>query len=107
MRSLLSFRVFLHENGLAQRSGANQDLVLWSDVVTMKEIVLYERPPLLVGAAQYLLPKFASRTYAVWCRDDRKFGFSVHSIKNVDRLGEMLRQVSLDRGIPWMVQEID
>jgi hypothetical protein len=100
-------RVQVHEHGFVHRLGAKRDLVAWSDIAAIKEIVLYERLPLLKGPAQLLLPKVSSRSYAISCHDGKSFNYDVNSFKKVDHLGEILRKVSDDGEIPWTIEEID
>ena len=66
---------------------------------------MYERPPVLKGPAQLLLPKVLSKSYVVTRKDEKEFQFDGNSIRGHDKLAEMIGAETVDRGVAWTIVE--
>lgn len=105
VRWLLSHEVDLCEEGFRYRQGKGCEEIPWSGVASVRQIVLYQRPPLLKGPAKLLLPEMASKSYVVTTKDGKDFSFDGDSVKNIKRFGKLLREQVDRAGVPWEVVE--
>ena len=79
--------------------------VLWSGVVRAKETILYERPPVLKGAAKFLVPKVASSNYTVVAASGKEYLFTGDSVGRIKQFGKLLRAHAEKLGLPWETEE--
>jgi hypothetical protein len=69
------------------------------------ETVLYERLPIVKGAAKAPMQSVKNCSYTV-CRDDgEKFEFNGNSVRSVRKLGDSIRDEVHKRNVPWRVVE--
>ena len=61
IRSLSSLRVAVGVHGLSVTRKDGTDVIAWADIISVRETRLYERAPLLKGAAKYALLKVMSK----------------------------------------------
>jgi hypothetical protein len=104
-RWLLSHGVDVCADGFCYRVGASGDNVRWSEVASIRETVLYERPPLLKGAAKLLLPKMKSRSFLVTTKAGKDYSFDGNSVKGINRFAELLRKQADRFTLPWDIVE--
>jgi hypothetical protein len=104
-RWLLYHDVELCEHGFRYRQGKATEEVPWSAVTSVRETILYERPPILKGPAKLLLPKLASRSYTVITKSGKKYSFDGNSIKRIKRFGALLHERVDQVGVPWETVE--
>ena len=88
-------------NGFRYRRWGEDTEIAWTTVALIREIILYERPPILKGPASLLLPKIASKSYLVTTSDGQKFCFDGNSVAKIKRLGEMLHERAMALELPW------
>ena len=103
--SLASLRVYVGARGFAVSRRDRLDIFLWDQIGGLKEIHVYERPPVLKGPAQLLLPKVLSKSYVVTRKDEKEFQFDGNSIRGHDKLAEMIGAETVDRGVAWTIVE--
>jgi hypothetical protein len=104
-RWLTSHEVELCENGFRYREGKNCEEVAWTAITSIRETVLYERPPLLKGPAKLLLPKLANKSYTVITKNGKEFAFTEESIKRLKHFEKLLRERAAVAGVPWETVE--
>lgn len=104
-RSLSSRGFALCADGFRYREGDACDDVPWSDIEGIREIVTYERPPVLKGPAALLVPKVASYSYAIVHKSGKTFHFDGNAVKNIKRFGAKLRECAEARQLGWQVVE--
>jgi hypothetical protein len=104
-RSMLSFRVRIGENGFALVEKKAVRVIAWEDVVSVREIHLYERPPLLKGVAKYALPKTMSKSFVVTIDGGDPFEFD-GNMRGHTKLAKMIKEDTDRRGIPWEIEEV-
>ncbi len=105
VRWLYSHSVELCENGYRYREGKHFDEVPWELITSIRETVVYERPPILKGPAKILLPKTSSRNYVVTVKSGKQYGFDCNSVRAIARFGELLHERAKSTGIPWETVE--
>lgn len=105
IRSLFSFRVRVgrHGLGVADRSGGR--VIRWDDIVSVEEVHLSERPPVLKGVAKYALPKVVSKSYVLALRAGEPFGFDGNTVKGHNQLAQLIREETGPRDVPWQIRE--
>jgi hypothetical protein len=104
-RGLLSHCVEIYANGFRYCSGRSAECVLWTHVSHVRELILYERHPILKGPAKFLLPKVASTSYLVHTISGKEYGFDGNSIRSIKRFGNLLREQSQRLSLPWETVE--
>jgi len=100
-RFLLSHRVDVCANGFRFFSRGGPDDVLWADISLIRESIHYARPPLLKGAARFLLPKVASTSYTVIMKDGKEYSFDGNSTEGIKLLGLIFRRHADRVSVPW------
>ena len=105
VRSLFSFRLCVAQNGFCVSDKKSNRIIGWADIVSVREIHLYERPPILKGVAKYLLPKIKSKSFVVTVSQGEPFVFDGNNVKWHLSLAEMIKEEAERRGIPWKVVE--
>jgi hypothetical protein len=105
MRSLWSLRVHLGEKGFAVSRQHDVDVFLWNQIESVTETHVFERPPLLKGPAQLLLPKVQSKRYSVKRKDDKEFFFDANAIRSHDMLAGFIKRQTDPLSVPWGVVE--
>jgi hypothetical protein len=105
VRWLLSHRVEFCENGFRYHEGRATEEVTWVSVASIRERILYERPPILKGPVKLLLPKMASSSYVVVTTNAKEYSFDGNSIRRIKRFGELLRERAGQAGVPWETVE--
>ena len=101
LRWLLRHEVGICTNGFRYQQGDESDDVLWRDVASIRETIVYERPPILKGPAKLLLPKLASKSYTVITKAGMEYGFNGDSVRNLKRFAELLREQGNRARISW------
>ena len=81
LRVISARRVELCPGGLRFWSGSIAEEVPWAEVRAIRETTVYQRPPVLKGEAQLLLPKLASKGYTVVAASGKVFACDGNSIK--------------------------
>jgi hypothetical protein len=104
-RSLSARSVDFCNDGFRYRQGEVCDEVRWEEIDRIREIIIYERPPVVKGAASMLIPKKASHSYHVFCKSGKEYNFNGDSVKEIGRLGALLRERAEGRGLAWEVLE--
>jgi hypothetical protein len=97
--------ISIRELGLLYREPGRTIPAFWEDIALVKEIHLFERPPLLKGPAKLLLPKLKSVSYVVFTLDGTFMTFDGNTVSNLAPLGEVLAREIKSRGIEWVVEE--
>jgi hypothetical protein len=105
MRSLWSLHVYLGEKGFAVSQQHNLDLFIWNQIAQVTETHVYERPPVLKGAAQFLLPKVKSKRYLVTRKDEKQFPFDGNAIRGHEMLAGLIKKQTDPVGVPWAIVE--
>jgi hypothetical protein len=105
MRSLFSLRVHVGQKGFRVTEGKTSRVILWSEIVSVQETHLYERPPLLKGVAKYALPKMMSTSFVVQRKVGEGFGFDGNTISEHEELADMIKEETDSRNIPWEIVE--
>ena len=105
VRWRLAHDVEMYENGFRYRASKNSEEITWDAVASIRETILYERPPVLKGPAKLLLPKVASKSYTVITISGKEYRFDGNSIKQIQRFGEMLREQAQIAGLTWETVE--
>jgi hypothetical protein len=105
VRSLFSFRLRVGQNGFAVSEKKAMRVVGWDDIVSVQEIHLYERPPLLKGVAKYALPKTMSRSFVLIAKQGDPVAFDGNTIKGHSKLAKMIQEETSRRNIPWEIVE--
>jgi Protein of unknown function (DUF3592) len=104
-KALLSHRVELFANGFRFGPQDSAEVALWTNVVRVRETILYERPPILKGAAKLLLPKIASASYVIVTKSGKEYGFDGNSIKEIQTFAQVLRDLANRLSLPWETVE--
>lgn len=105
VRSLSSHRVCIFSGGFLYSFAREADAVPWGKVEVIKEIITYERLPIVKGPAKYLVPKEASFRYVIVSRGGKEYTFDGDSIQRIKRFGKVLRQQATEQGIQWVTEE--
>jgi hypothetical protein len=105
VRSLFSLRVRVAQNGFSVIYQTAARDVRWEDILSVQEIHLYQRPPVLKGVAKYALPKMRSKSFVVKMQQGEPFAFDGDTIKGHSRLAAMIKEETDRRNIPWEVVE--
>jgi hypothetical protein len=105
VRSLVSLRVRIGQNGFAVLDKASARYYGWDEIQSVQETHLYERPPILKGVAKYAIPKVLSKSFIVKIKEGEQFGFDGTTIKGHTKLAQMLKQETEQRKIPWEIVE--
>ncbi len=106
-RWLLAHRVEVRPDGFRYGAGASADEVPWSDVVLIRELIRYERSPVLKFPARLLLPKLDRTSYAVTTAGGKAYYFGVNSVRGIRRFGAALREQATRSGVRWETVEQD
>jgi hypothetical protein len=105
VRSLFSFRLRVYQNGFAVSEKKGERVVGWEDILSVQETHLYERPPILKGAAKYALPQTMSKSFIVTVKLGGPVAFDGNTIKGLSKLAKMMQEETGRRNIPWEVVE--
>jgi hypothetical protein len=99
-RSLQSQVTIVHENGLHLEDRSESIDVLWTDLVEVVEIDVYERIPVLSSPANMLLPRWKSKRCEVSIRGElHPRNFDGNSIHKISRFVSTLRTACRKHGI--------
>jgi hypothetical protein len=98
--------VSFRSEGLLYRDSAQMLAMFWEDIAAIKEIHLYERPPILKGPAKLALPKMKSKSYLVITSAGTEIGFDGNTVDRIHLLGDVLRKEATSRHIPWTIEEV-
>ena len=104
-RGLIGRRVEVCAAGLRYFAEDIGEDVPWNEIAGIRETLLYERPPILKGPAQLILPKFVSAFFLVVTTSGRELRFDGNSIKGIRRFGEILREQAGRLDLPWETVE--
>jgi hypothetical protein len=104
-RGLIAHRVEVYADGFRHHTRGGVEAVRWADVAGVRETILYERPPVLKGAARLLIPKVASTSYAVATRAGKVYEFDGNAVKAIRRFGRVLRAQADRLALPWETVE--
>jgi hypothetical protein len=99
--SLIARRVEFCANGFRYFTKGSVEEVSWAGVASIRQTVIYEKPPLLKGPAKALLPKMASSTYDVVTKSGKEYSFNGDSVKRFKKFIGLLREQAEKSGIPW------
>lgn len=102
---LISCRVEWCRDGFRYVSRRTDDEVRWNEIRAVQERIVYERPPVVKGPAQLLLPKIASVSYMVTAATGKDYDFDGNSVKAIKRLGNLLREEAKRHALPWTTVE--
>ena len=105
MRSLVSLRVCVCQNGFAVIDRKSTQIVAWEEIDSVQETHLYQRPPVLKGVAKYALPKLMSKSFLVRITGREPFGFDGDTIKGHSKLAQMIKEETDRRNISWEIVE--
>jgi hypothetical protein len=105
MRSLWSLHVYLGEKGFAVSQEHNVDLFIWNQIAGVTETYVFERPPILKGPAQLLLPKVKSKRFLVTRKDEKQSVFDGNAIRSHELLAKFIKRQTDPLGIPWSIVE--
>jgi hypothetical protein len=101
MRSLWSLHVYLGEKGFAVSQQHHLDLFIWNQISSVTETHVFERPPVLKGPAQLLLPKAKSKRFLVTREDEKQFPFDGNAIRSHEMLATFIKRETDKLGVPW------
>jgi hypothetical protein len=105
LRRLRVHRVDWCENGFRYWEGERFDEVVWETVESVRETLLYERPPIFYWPLILLVPVMVSRSYVVRTKKGDEFCFDCNSINGIIRFGELLRERAERARIDWEIVE--
>ncbi len=105
MRSLSGLRVLIGGNGFVTFSKTESHVFLWSKIASVQETHLFERPPLLKGAARVLMPTVTSKGFLVRRKDNQEFRFDGNTIRDHLELAEMIKKETDPQNILWIIVE--
>jgi hypothetical protein len=105
-KRLRSFGVVFFTSGFRFYSHKGKEDILWSEIGLVREIVLYERLPILHDPLNYLLPRVVSRSYTLVTLSNKEYGFDVNRIKNIKKLSDLLHEEATKRSLLWTIQEV-
>lgn len=105
IRSLFSLRVHVGQNGFAVFQKNVTRVIGWSDIVSIQETHIFERPPLLKGPAKMILPKMMSKSFSVTTTEGEPIVFDGNTIKGHTDLAQMIKEETDPREIPWQIVE--
>lgn len=105
MRSLFSLRVSVDRDGVSVTERDTTQVFPWQDILLVRETHLYERPPILKGAAKYALPKTMSKSFVVKRKDGQDFAFNGTTIKGHTKLAAIIKEETDARQVPWEIVE--
>lgn len=105
MQSLSSLRVQVGDDGFSVFQKNEKQVFKWSQIASVTETHLYERPPLLKGPAKLILPKAKSRSFLVRRNDDEEFAFDGNTLRKHDEFAYIIKAHLEGREIPWEVVE--
>jgi hypothetical protein len=104
-KRLISFRVDFFANGFCHRAHGLAESVFWSEVACVRKTNLYQRLPLLKGAAKAFMPTVESNYYTVVMKSGKKIIFSGNDVQPIRRFGQLLVTQASAKSIPWEVVE--
>jgi predicted Zn-ribbon and HTH transcriptional regulator len=99
MKSFLTHRVTLHDEGFRYALGRRDDAYLWSDVRKISEIFTHEQLKVLKVPGASL--RNIDQRLQISVRNGKDCGFTVNSIDDVPRFAQCLKAISEKRSIPW------
>ncbi len=99
-RSIQSQVTIVHENGLHLEDRSESIDVLWTDLIEVVEIDVYERIPVLTSPANMVLPRWKSNRCEVLIRGELyPRNFDGNSIHKISRFVSTLRTACRKHGI--------
>lgn len=104
-RGLLTRRVELFEGSFRSHFRGGVEDVPWSSVARVRQLVLYERPPILKGAAALILPKLMSTSYELTTTAGKHFVFDGDAVREIRRFGETLKPIAERHSVTWETVE--
>jgi hypothetical protein len=106
VKSLFSFGVRIGLNGMAVVDKRGMRVISWDDIASVQENHLYERPPILKGPAQFVLPKMLSKSFIVKTKQGEPLTFDGTTIKGHVELAALIKERLDGRSIPWEIVEM-
>ncbi len=103
--SILKFRLFVHRSGITICDGETLRVFPWSEVALVREIIVYERYPLLKWPAIYLIPPKISRSYRIVRLDEESFVLSKMAFRRFKQLETHVREAAKQYEIHWVIEE--
>ena len=106
VKTIAGRSISIRQLGLLYREPGRAIPAFWEDIELVKEIHLLERPPVLKGPAQLLLPKLKSISYIVFTHEGTYMTFDGNTVNNLAPLGEALAREVKSRDIEWIIEEV-
>ncbi len=103
-KRLLGSRLVLAAHGFGWLGATKTELVDWTEIQKVEEIILRESLPLNTPL-KHVLPKSKSCSLVVHTHHARQFSFSDNTICHVQVLRAVLKRVASDLQIPWALVE--
>ena len=91
VKSMWSLRFQFCAEGFLRENGEKVEVFPWNEVVLITETQLHERVPIVKGPASLLIPRYTSRSYVVLMADETTCRFDGDSVRELKKLGELLR----------------
>jgi hypothetical protein len=98
-KRLLQSRLVIGAHGFGWVRPSHAELVAWSEISEIVEVMLRESPPLNTPLRVFL-PKSEGRQFEVRTRDGRKLQFSANNVRSIDVFETILRHAASDLGVP-------
>ena len=103
--SLFSRTLWVCDRGLFVVVSRRWQVILWSGVNSIEEVVTQDYFP-LKGIARHALPLGKSRTYRFHLADGQTVGFDGDSVRRIGRLGQILEEKAEQIQLKWTVTRI-
>jgi hypothetical protein len=101
-KRLFNSRLVVGAHGFSWVRPSHIDIVAWSEIREIVEVVLRESLPLNTPL-RYLLPKSEGCQYEVETKDGRKLRFSANNVRGIAALRAIFERVAADLEIRWSV----
>lgn len=99
MKRLAAHRVVVRDAGFVYIYGGTEEVCPWQQVTRINEIFTQEQLKLLKVPGASI--KRIDRSFSVIRADGKEFGFTVNSVNDLPRFGELLEAASQAHNIPW------
>jgi hypothetical protein len=99
-------RVFVGEAGVCRQWDTRCDIIHWSQVRQVEEVVLQDHPPVSTPWRRFI-PVGSSRRYILHSRDGRELSFDSNSVRSFHRFESILRHAAALHRLPWTVVKLD
>lgn len=103
---LRTLTVELCAGGLRVVRGEARDDVPWKQFDAITETIVYERAPIVKGAAKMLVPIQKSMSYELTTKDNKSFRYNADSLQHIAEFGKLLRERATTEGVRWETVEV-